>query len=519
MEAIKTMLGSSSFADIVIYAIIVAVFIVGLTLCILPVIDTRNHLRRAIRDLRAGERSKRSWQENNFLGRGSLLAHWSAYMNNLFFADGVYHNASSVEDYINEETVIYGPGNAGFAEALPGLMVSLGFLGTLVGLAVGLSGFGMGDEAAIMSSIETLIPGMRYAFTTSIVGVIGSVSFTLISRMVNGSAQRALTGFYGAMSRYAGVLSVDPMTQIAIYQQEQTAMISTMTKDLNGRFTQRMSDAIVEAMKPVNDSLNRFVTVNTQEQMRFLDTVVTRFVTHMDQALQGQFDNLAQTMSRTAQQQEQMLSAMNGYARGITDGAAQLEKMQKLAAGMLEKLDSYVSRLSIAQRQSDEAYDKLSSNYEQMQLISRQQADYLREVSAMQNAVTDALSQLKDMVSGMNRAAQAMGDAGAKAEAFRGEMDQAARNSTQTLSRAHQEALAAFDRELQETSRALSQTMDAYAARVDQTTGEIGAAVDQLPRVLQDISEQLTDQIDRMNASLNRVQRAMDDAVDRMYGK
>ena len=193
--------------------------------------------------------------------------------------------------------------------------------------------------------------------------------------------------------------------------------------------------------------------------------------------------------------------------------------MQKLAAGMLEKLDSYVSRLSIAQRQSDEAYDKLSSNYEQMQLISRQQADYLREVSAMQNAVTDALSQLKDMVSGMNRAAQAMGDAGDRAEAFRGEMDQAARNSTQTLSRAHEEALAAFDRELQETSRALSETMDAYAARVDQTTGEIGAAVDRLPRVLQDISEQLTDQIDRMNASLNRVQRAMDDAVDRMYGK
>lgn len=519
MEYLRNLMGSvDTAASFLVYVLIALLFVFGLVKCILPVARTRSTLRGAIRTIKNGD-AKKSWQEETFLGKGALFSHWSEYLNNLFFADGVYHNASSVEDYINEETVIYGPGNAGFADALPGLMVSLGFLGTLVGLAVGLSGFGMGDEAAIMSSIETLIPGMRYAFTTSIVGVIGSVSFTLISRMVNGSAQRALTGFYGAMSRYAGVLSVDPMTQIAIYQQEQTAMISTMTKDLNGRFTQRMSDAIVEAMKPVNDSLNRFVTVNTQEQMRFLDTVVTRFVTHMDQALQGQFDNLAQAMSRTAQQQEQMLSAMNGYARGITDGAAQLEKMQKLAAGMLEKLDSYVSRLSIAQRQSDEAYDKLSSNYEQMQLISRQQADYLREVSAMQNAVTDALSQLKDMVSGMNRAAQAMGDAGAKAEAFRGEMDQAARNSTQTLSRAHEEALAAFDRELQETSRALSETMDAYAARVDQTTGEIGAAVDRLPRVLQDISEQLTDQIDRMNASLNRVQRAMDDAVDRMYGK
>ena len=99
MKAILTMLGSGSFSDIVVYAIIIVVFIVGLLLCIAPVIDTRNRLRRAIRDLRAGDKSKRSWQENNFLGRGSLLAHWSAYMNNLFFADGVYHNASNVDSY------------------------------------------------------------------------------------------------------------------------------------------------------------------------------------------------------------------------------------------------------------------------------------------------------------------------------------------------------------------------------------------------------------------------------------
>ena len=58
-------------------------------------------------------------------------------MNNLFFADGVYHNASNVEDYINEDTAIYGPGRISFAEAIPGLMVSLGFLGTLIGLTTG----------------------------------------------------------------------------------------------------------------------------------------------------------------------------------------------------------------------------------------------------------------------------------------------------------------------------------------------------------------------------------------------
>ena len=250
MKYINSIMGSvDSIASALVYLLIALLFIFGFIKCILPVLRNRAMLRRAIRTIKAGDR-KRSWQEDGFLGKGALYPHWSEYLNNLFFADGDYHNPSNVEDFINEGTVIYGPGNSGFADAVPGLMVSLGFMGTLIGLATGLSGFDMGNETAIMTSIETLIPGLRYAFMTSIVGVIGSVSFTLILRIVNGSASRAIDGFYGAMSRYAGVLSVDPMTQIAIYQQEQTTLIQNMSREMGARITEAMA-AAVSAWSPV----------------------------------------------------------------------------------------------------------------------------------------------------------------------------------------------------------------------------------------------------------------------------
>ena len=182
LQSFVASLGSSVFNALV-YIGILALFVVGISRCILPVVHTRNVLRRAIRSIRSGD-DKYGWQEDRFLGKGALFGPWSEYLNNLFFADGVYHNASNVEDYINEDTVIYGPGRISFAEALPGLMTSLGFLGTLIGLAQGLSGFNMADSTAVQQSIVTLIPGMRYAFTTSIFGVVGSVLFTLITRAV-----------------------------------------------------------------------------------------------------------------------------------------------------------------------------------------------------------------------------------------------------------------------------------------------------------------------------------------------
>ena len=111
-----------------VYIAIAALFLLSFMKCVLPVWRTRALLRRAIRSIKQGEKSKRSWQEDNFLGKGALYPHWSEYLDNLFFADGEYHNASNVEDYINEETVIVQPGRGALSGAAPGLMVSLFFL-------------------------------------------------------------------------------------------------------------------------------------------------------------------------------------------------------------------------------------------------------------------------------------------------------------------------------------------------------------------------------------------------------
>ena len=77
----------------------------------------------------------------------------------------------NVEDYVNDDTVIYAVGHAQLAEVVPGLLTSLGILGTFIGLMRGLSGLDLNDAAKTMESIPQLIGGMTYAFTTSIAQV------------------------------------------------------------------------------------------------------------------------------------------------------------------------------------------------------------------------------------------------------------------------------------------------------------------------------------------------------------
>ena len=503
VEAMKSQLAGSIF-NVLVYAAIVFVFIMGLVKCIVPVMRTRGLLRHAIRNIRAGSDAKQSWQEDDFLGKGVLSSHWSEYLNNLFFADGAYHNASNVEDYINEETVIYGPGRASFCDAVPSLLVSIGFLGTLIGLAQGLAGFSMDDSAAVMSSIVTLIPGMRYAFMTSIFGVIGSVAFTLITRGVQGSTQHTLRDFYGAMSRHAGVLSVDPMTQVAIYQQEQTALIRKMTGDLNVALTAGIGDAVRQAVEPLNQTMNRYVAVTSKEQMRFLDTVVGRFIARMDEMMGGQFHRLGKTMEM-----------INSNMQDNTHLVASMREVAQISDEMVRNNAAYLKELRSHQAAMSDVLNKVSGNVEQMELISRQQSGYLKTVSAMQAEVSRSMEQMTialdnytrrisgegaDMANGVLRATSELRATGAELTAI------------------HKDCVNAINHELKITLDSYQDYVNQFTQRVDYLSANIAQSLERMPEAVNATAAQLLNQVDNMNKTLAQAQRALNDTVSRIYG-
>ena len=502
---------SGSFVNLLVYAIILLVFIFGLIKCVFPVLRNRRLLRSAVSNVRAGEQAKRSWQETDFLGKGAMFAHWSEYLNNLFFADGVYHNASSVEDYINEETVIYGPGRGSFAEAVPGLLVSVGFLGTRIGLAQGLSGFSISDSQAVMDSIVTLIPGMRYAFLTSIVGVVGSVSFTLITRFVYGSTERTLRNFYGAMSRHAGLSSVDPMTQVAIYQQEQTVLIRQMAEDLSGKLGDNIASAVSRAVEPLNNSLRAFVSVTTKDQMRFLDAVVTRFIERMDEMLGGQIKKLSMALEDAAIRQERTMHAVEDSLNDSADMLDSIRQVTRIADEMVRVNAEYIKDLRENQKQTDDAFDRVASSMEQMDLITRQQANYLKSVSAMHGEVTRSVEQMNAALKDLNGN---MGQQNAGMQAATAEL----RATGAALQEIHRDCAASITNELKLTLDAYQDYVNQFTQRVDYLAGGISSSLSRLPAAVDEGANLFLDQVDRLAEALMQAQRALNDTVQQLYG-
>ena len=65
---------TTDLASALVYAAIVALFVIAMVKCVAPVLNARRLLCRAVRQIKKGEHSKRSWQEEDFLGKGDSRA-------------------------------------------------------------------------------------------------------------------------------------------------------------------------------------------------------------------------------------------------------------------------------------------------------------------------------------------------------------------------------------------------------------------------------------------------------------
>ncbi|MDO4548364.1 MAG: MotA/TolQ/ExbB proton channel family protein [Clostridia bacterium] len=468
-----------SVASAFVYIAIIAIFIVGIFKCVIPVAHARARISRATHLLKQGEKSKHSWQEDDFLGRGAIYPHWKEYLNNLFFADGVFHNPSNIEDFINEDTVIYGPGRSNLAEALPGVMVSLGFLGTLVGITEGLRGFSMDDAEQVMAAIRQLVPGMRYAFLTSIAGVVASILFTLINRIATGGAKNALTGFYAAMKQYAGVVAVDPMTQIAIYQQEQTALIQKLSDHLTGEFparlAQSMTSAMNETVKSLKLNVDDFIAHTTQEQLRGIDMMARLFIERLNALTNDEFTRLGQNLSEI----NRVLMEHGVMARDSMDAVRRMSANVVTASNMTDniskKLDESASRLSSNAKASQDALDRLCANAEHLEIVASQFNNYIMNVNKLQSQTAQAMERFDD-------------------------------NSDRLMNSLYgnvQEAMAS----LKAASVAIRQSSDTLAASHKLLAEGITGDIDQ---IYNSMFKSMFDAIERVNWSLNGVRDALD---------
>ena len=378
-----------NIADYVVYGAIAVVTLIGLFKCLVPLWRTTAALRRAITRLQesAGQQlEKPVWQEARFVGK-RLKGSWLRFLQNAEQLDrrGLPTN---VEDYINDDTVTHGPGNAGLAELIPSLLTSLGILGTFMGLSRGLSSLNFADSTQLIQGIPDLLSGMKFAFGTSVAGISCSLVFNMINRISQGSSYRAIDDFVSSFTQLAMSRPLDNDVQMIIQNQDRNFMLQGINDKLVDRLADSVSRSISMTMNPVAESMDRFIVGTTRNQIEGVNHIVSRFLSEMDRSLGNQLSSLAQTMGNLEQSQLRATAATGenlSAAEGIVRNARSL---QEVTSHTLDQFDSYMTRI-----------DKVSDRDENFE---RNAAELLREMRQESKDMAALISGLTEKMQGLS---------------------------------------------------------------------------------------------------------------------
>ena len=345
-------------ADYLVYGAIAVVTLIGLFKCLLPLWKTTSCLRRAISRLQAeaGQTTEKPvWQTSGFVGK-RLRGTWLRFLQNAEQLDrrGLPTN---VEDYINDDTVTHGPGNATLAELIPSLLTSLGILGTFMGLSRGLASLNFADSAKPVEGIPVLLEGMRFAFGTSVAGISCSIVFNMLNRISQGSSYRAIDDFVTSFTQLAMSRPLDNDVQLIIQNQDRNYMLQGINDTLVERLADNVGRSITRAMTPVSDSMDRFIIGATRNQIDGVNRIVARFLDEMDRSLGNQFSAMASAMDAVTQNQiaaARQTGETVSAAQGIVDNARALQEM---SSHILDRFDVYMNGINQV-RERDENYEK-----------------------------------------------------------------------------------------------------------------------------------------------------------------
>ena len=507
---ILTLLKSIFSLDTLIYLAIVLVFFAALMRCVFPLSRMAARLRRASRTIVTEHRQnkeKKSWNDLHFLG-DRLQGTWTDFLQNAELRDA-HGGSCDVTEYINEDTIIYATGGTRLAELTPGILVSLGILGTFLGLVMGLSGLTLSasDTSTLLAGMEKLIAGMSTAFLTSIAGVVASIAFNLINNHYVGKCEKAIDRFCDVFSLYAMPKPVSEETAMLTLQQEQTAYIRQAVEEISQKMAVQVEQSIMRAMLPVQRSMDNFILAATQAQVEGVDRIAQVFVQRMNVALGQEFDHLRQVLAETGVEQQKVQQEMRAATEAIAQMTQDVVNMHQLSQGVLEHFRDYVSDMNDSRAQVDETNRKTIELLTAMNKTSGQQAMYLARLQEYQASLASVQQQYTAMTDSFLHNAQEQTRITAK------EMDRAVdqmHEGAQALAGAYEQFTKETKENLAHTTALFDESITTSIRQLDKTLSSMRETTQLIPQLMSQSRERYAEQVDQFVTALVRLQKSME---------
>lgn len=278
-------------------------------------------------------------------------------------------------------------------DSVPGRLLSLGILGTFIGLAYGLSDFPeTADSKEMANAALDLITGLSVAFVTSIVGIIASLVFLACEKTFVGMSLGAIHSFYrAARSRYPILQPEETLARIAASAAAQSDSLSTLENDLAATLSESFGGAVQEHLVPlvkeIHETVSKATDTSAQVQLDGVEKIINEFMAGMHEKLGGSFQELGSNIENASTHLGSLTERLESSA------LVQMELMEQ-TANTAKVLDKQLPELLAFGEHLNKSGDQFRSAIVAMTTLEEALAKGAQQLISVQQQAESRLSEL-----------------------------------------------------------------------------------------------------------------------------
>jgi len=388
------------------------------------------------------------------LGADDLFQHgWREFQETIVSEssgdDERIYNTRQAEEFFSEEAVVDESMDPAFFRSVPGVLTSLGLLGTFLAILLGLAVIQVPETAdgstGSIEGIESFVNALSGKFLSSVVALMFAIVFTLLETRVLRQAHQTYRAFCQSFDAvFPRRTAEEVLMAMNLEIQGQRAAFEHFNTDLSARFR----DGVTEGLGPVLERIVQGLDSITGERDSNIEALLERLTAEFRQAM---------TQSAGVEF-DQIASAMNNASELIN------QANEQSAAGR-------------------ESFEALVSAMEESRVKQS-------EIASQQGATLNSI--LERMVETVSKTS----------EASRSAVDATVRDLVERTSQESRESAAALRVTLEQYSEGMKEQVDGLCERVEKAAAGIEAAGVSGSR---DLSESIKMVTDRLEQSTGRV--------------
>lgn len=351
-----------------------------------------------------------------------------------------------------------------FLEHAPAVLVSLGILGTFIGIVIGLLDFNAHD---IKNSIEGLLDGLKTAFITSLVGM--SLSLVL----------KALDAWWFAPARSKAEIVPDTVTPEHIYgaMNRQVQLLETLNQSLSGN----EEGSVSGQLKLLRTDMNDFRQGLARDQQEFR------------QALFTQLTQFAEMLSRSATEVviEALRQVIQDFNRNLVEQFGDnFKALNESVVKMIDWQEQYKQHVETLEARIETAVRELERTATANEAISKSLATSEQSIGSIENhcqSIPSAIGQLTPVLQTNQHQIQELQR---HLEAFVALRDQAVR------------AVPEMQQHMDAITKQLSEKMHEVATKMHEGAQEFGRSVDHTNTALTEASHVISSHTEQIGTNM-----------------